>query len=166
MRWKMADKWLEPVKNQHVGDSGKMRCEGERRNIWPFFEFQSQIVGLACVITRDSNSRVTFPPLLGHEAASASRPCVGFASFQVWLSMLPPLAHLSKPPAPTSSLLALHRVDPSLASFHVVVGGLLSRNPSGQLETKENRRFPFLIDPPWDPVRPEDTDEWERHPPD
>lgn len=35
-----------------------------------------------------------------------------------------------------------------------------------QLETKENHRCPFLIDPSWGPGRPEDSNEWERHPAD
>lgn len=47
-KWKIADKWLEPLNNQHVGDSGKMRFRGGRRNAWPFLGGESQTVGLEC----------------------------------------------------------------------------------------------------------------------
>lgn len=76
----MADKWLELVNNQHVRDSGEMKFRGDRRNVWPFVEFESQTLGLDGVITRYSDSEVPFPPLLSQGAASVVHFCIGFAS--------------------------------------------------------------------------------------
>lgn len=151
---------------------------GGRRNVWPFLGYESQIM-LCC--HQECQSWVISST--GPGSSLSNTPCVGFASSPVWLSKLPPSVHLPRPPATTSLSLGQLRVDPRLASFHVVVGRL-SRNANGspfqgvrlsscsemfsfeQLETKENHRFPFLSDPSWDPDRPEDSDGWERHPPD
>lgn len=99
-------------------------------------------------------------------------------------SMPPPFCFLHSLPQTTCPQVLVTRGGPQLRQFPCGCWGAWSRNPIGssfqgvrlsscsevfslgRLETKANHRLPFFVDSPWDSDRPEDSDEWERHPPD
>lgn len=184
LKWKIADKWLEPLNNQHVWDSGKMRCRRGRTNAWPFLGCESQTVGLEC--HHQGQQFLAHIPSCTGPGSSLSNILL------CWLYFFPGLAFcvpsLGSPPQTTCPHNLHHRVFSGRTQLisQFACGGwrALSRSPNAssfqgvrlsicsemfsfeQLETKENHRCPFLIDPPWGPDRPEDSNEWERHPSD